>query len=244
MALPVLNAPTHELTLTSTGETIQFRPFLVKEEKLLLMALESGDDKEMMRAMRQIISGCVMNEVSIDKLPLFDIQYLFLNIRSESVGQTSQLRFKHPDDINSKGETCTHIQDIEINLKEIKPEAVEGHTKKIDLTDDVGVTMIYPGFDMYDKIVKLQDESALDVIFDIISASIEMIYKGEEVFYAEDHTKEELIDFLNSLSSIQFNKIRNFFQTMPYLRHEFDYTCEKCGCKEHVTLAGIEDFFA
>ena len=244
MALPVLNAPTHELTLTSTGETIQFRPFLVKEEKLLLMALESGDDKEMMRAMRQIISGCVMNEVSIDKLPLFNIQYLFLNIRSESVGQTSQLRFKHPDDINSKGETCTHIQDIEINLKEIKPEAVEGHTKKIDLTDDVGVTMIYPGFDMYDKIVKLQDESALDVIFDIISASIEMIYKGEEVFYAEDHTKEELIDFLNSLSSIQFNKIRNFFQTMPYLRHEFDYTCEKCGCKEHVTLAGIEDFFA
>ena len=244
MALPVLNAPTHELTLTSTGETIQFRPFLVKEEKLLLMALESGDDKEMMRAMRQIISSCVMNEVSIDKLPLFDIQYLFLNIRSESVGQTSQLRFKHSDDINSKGETCTHIQDIEINLKEIKPEAVEGHTKKIDLTDDVGVNMIYPGFDMYDKIVKLQDESALDVIFDIISASIEMIYKGEEVFYAEDHTKEELIDFLNSLSSIQFNKIRNFFQTMPYLRHEFDYTCEKCECKEHVTLAGIEDFFA
>ena len=130
MALPVLNAPTHELTLTSTGETIQFRPFLVKEEKLLLMALESGDEKEMMRSMKQIISSCVMNEVSIDKLPLFDIQYLFLNIRSQSVGETSQLRFKHPDDTNSKGETCTHIQDVEINLKEIKPEAVKGHTKK------------------------------------------------------------------------------------------------------------------
>ena len=244
MPLPKLAIPEYECTLPVTGLKVKYRPFLVKEEKILLMALESGDDKEMMRSMKQIISSCVMNEINVEKLPLFDIQYLFLNIRSQSVGETSQLRFKHPDDTNSKGETCTHIQDVEINLKEIKPEAVEGHTKKIDLTDDVGVTMVYPGFDMYDKIVALQDESALDVIFDIVSSSIEMIYKGDEVFYAEDHTKEELFEFLNSLSSLQFNKIRSFFQTMPYLRHEFDYTCEKCGCKEHVTLAGIEDFFA
>ena len=244
MALPVLNAPTYELTLTSSGETIQYRPFLVKEEKILLMALESGDDKEMMKAMKQIISSCVINEINVEKLPLFDIQYLFLNIRSQSVGETSQLRFKHPDETNSNGETCTHIQDVEINLKEIKPEAIEGHTKKIDLADDVGVTMTYPGFDMYDKIIALQDETALDVIFDIVSSSIEMIYKGEEVFYADDHTKEELLEFLNSLSSLQFNRIRSFFQTMPYLRYEFDYTCDKCGCSEHVTLAGIEDFFA
>jgi len=244
MALPVLNAPTHELTLTSTGETIQFRPFLVKEEKILLMALESGDEKEMIRAMKQIISSCVMGEVDIDKLPLFDIQYLFLNIRSQSVGEKVKLHFKHPESTNSNNEKCEHVQEIEIDLKNIKPEILEGHSKKIDLTDDVGVTMTYPGFDMYDKMVALQDESAVDVIFDIISDSIEMIYKGDEVFYAEDHTKEELVEFLNSLSSGQFNNIRNFFQTMPYLRHEFDYTCSKCGCSEHVTLTGIEDFFA
>ena len=244
MALPVLNAPTHELTLTSTGETIQFRPFLVKEEKILLMALESGNEKEMIRSMKQIISSCVMGEVDIEKLPLFDIQYLFLNIRSQSVGENSILRFKHPDELNSNNEHCEHIQEIEIDLKGIKPEQLPGHNKKIDLTSDIGLTMSYPGFDMYDKIISLQDESALDVIFDIVSESIEMIYKGDEIFYAEDHTKEELYEFLNSLSTLQFNKIRNFFQTMPYLRHEFDYTCEKCGCKEHVVLTGIEDFFA
>ena len=244
MALPVLNAPTYELTLSSSGETIQYRPFLVKEEKILLMALESGDEKEMMRSMKQIISSCVMNEVDIEKLPLFDIQYLFLNIRSLSVGEKSILRFKHPDELNSNNEKCEHIQEVEIDLKGIKPEQLPGHNKKIDLTSDIGLTMSYPGFDMYDKIISLQDESALDVIFDIVSESIEMIYKGDEIFYAEDHSKEDLIEFLNSLSTLQFNKIRNFFQTMPYLRHEFDYTCEKCGCKEHVVLTGIEDFFA
>ena len=244
MALPVLNAPTYELTLSSSGETIQYRPFLVKEEKILLMALESGDEKEMMRSMKQIISSCVMGEVDIEKLPLFDIQYLFLNIRSQSVGEKSILRFKHPDELNSNNEKCEHIQDVEIDLKGIKPEQLPGHNKKIDLTSDIGLTMSYPGFDMYDKIISLQDESALDVIFDIVSESIEMIYKGDEIFYAEDHSKEDLIEFLNSLSTLQFNKIRNFFQTMPYLRHEFDYTCEKCGCKEHVVLTGIEDFFA
>ena len=244
MALPVLNAPTHEMTLTSTGETLQFRPFLVKEEKILLMALESNDDKEMIRTMKQIISNCIITEVNIEKIPLFDIQYLFLNIRSKSIGETSRLRFKHPSELNSKDEECKHIQDVEINLKDIKPKAIEGHTKKIDLTNDVGVTMEYPNLDMYDKIVALQDETAIDAIFDIIANSVEMIYSGEDVFYAADHTKEEVLEFLNSLSSIQFNKIRTFFQTMPYLRHEFDYTCDKCSCKEHVTLTGIEDFFA
>ena len=116
MALPVLNAPTHELTLTSNGETIKFRPFLVKEEKLLLMALESNDDDEMMRAMKQLIKNCVLSDIDIEKIPLFDVQYIFLQIRCQSVGEEITLRFKHPDDKNSKGEKCEHIQDVKINL--------------------------------------------------------------------------------------------------------------------------------
>ena len=148
MALPVLNAPTHELTLTSNGETIKFRPFLVKEEKLLLMALESNDDDEMMRAMKQLIKNCVLSDIDIEKIPLFDVQYIFLQIRCQSVGEEITLRFKHPDDKNSKGEKCEHIQDVKINLKEIKPEAREGHTTKIDLSPDIGVVMSYPNIDM------------------------------------------------------------------------------------------------
>ena len=247
MALPVLNAPTHELTLTSTGETIQFRPFLVKEEKLLLMALESGDDKEMMRSMKQIISSCVMNDIDVEKLPIFDIQYLFLSMRSVSVGEEIDLRFKHPDDLNSNKEECKHIQDVKINLKQIKPTSLEGHTKKIDLSDSVGVVMKYPGLDMYNRFNKFDNDeevNAIDAVFDIMIDNIEMIYQDDSVFYTDDHTKEEMLDFLNSLNTKQFEDMRNFFQTMPYLRHEFDYVCDGCGCTEHVTLSGIEDFFA
>ena len=248
MALPVLNAPTHELTLTSTGETIQFRPFLVKEEKILLMALESGDDKEMMRATKQIISNCVTEEIDIEKLPIFDIQYIFLKLRGQSIGDVVTLRFKHRDEKNEKGEVCDHIQEVNVDLSKIKPEPIEGHEKKIQLSDNIGVVMKYPQLDTFQKISNYDFENktnnTFDAIFDIMSDSLEMIYQDDEVFYKDDHTNEEIMEFFGSLNTKQFEKIRTFFTTMPYLRHEFDYTCEKCGCKEHVVLNGIEDFFA
>jgi hypothetical protein len=246
MALPVLNAPTHELTLTSTGETITFRPFLVKEEKLLLMALESNDDNEMMRAMKQLITNCVIGDIDIEKIPLFDIQYIFLQIRCQSVGEEIVLKFKHPEDKNEKGEECKHVQEVTINLNDIKPEAREGHTKKIELSNEIGVVMRYPNVDMLNIFAQTENttDGALDKIFEVITKNIEMIYQGEEVFYTDDHTQEELNEFLNSLSSKQFNMIREFFQTMPYLRHEFKFICEKCSCSENVNLSGVEDFFA
>ncbi len=246
MALPVLNAPTHELTLTSTGETIKFRPFLVKEEKILLMALESGNEDDMLNAMKQIITNCIIGEIDLEKIPLFDIQYIFLKLRGHSVGEKIQLRFKHPEDTNSKGDKCEHVTDIEIDLSTIKPEKLEGHTQKIDLTSEIGVTMSYPTIDMFQKFSQFQEDQsvAIESIFGIMVTHIDMIYQGEDVFYKDEHSEEELHDFLNSLTSEQFEKIRNFFQTMPYLRHEFDFTCDACGCSEHVELNGLEDFFA
>jgi len=244
MALPVMNAPTHEMTLTSTGETIHFRPFLVKEEKILLMALESNDEKDMMNAMKQIISNCVIEDIDIEKLPIFDIQYIFLNLRSQSVGEKIQLKFKHPDNKNSKNEECEHIQEIELDISKIKPESKEGHNKKISLDSDIGIIMNYPNIDMFTKFNEFEEHTnAIDTIFDVIIKDIEMIYQGENVFYAEDHTENELKDFLGSLNNKQFENIRNFYQTMPYLRHEFDFACDKCNCIEHVSLNGIEDFF-
>tara|TARA_Y100000593_G_scaffold85392_1_gene162349 strand:+ start:996 stop:1733 length:738 start_codon:yes stop_codon:yes gene_type:complete len=245
MALPVLNAPTYELTLTSSGETIRYRPFLVKEEKILLMALESNDEQEMMRAMKQIIKNCISSNIEIEKLPIFDIQYIFLKLRSQSVGEEVTLRFKHPQEKNVNNETCTHIQDVKINLANIKPVSQDGHSSKIELTDKVGVVMKYPKFEMFQTLSDIaENDDAMDAIFNMVSDNIEMIYQNDEVFYADDHSKEELSEFLYSLNSQQFEMIRNFFQTMPYLRHEFDYVCDACGCTEHVTLNGIEDFFA
>ena len=158
MALPVLNAPTYELTLTSTGETIHFRPFLVKEEKILLMALESNDEKEMMRAMKQIISNCIIEDINIEKLPLFDVQYIFLQLRVQSVGDILTLRFQHNNGKNINGEECDHVQNFDIDIGKIKPESLEGHTKKIELTSDVGVTMQYPTIDLYQRLSEIESE--------------------------------------------------------------------------------------
>lgn len=246
MALPVLNAPTHEMTLVSNGQTIKFRPFLVKEEKILLMALESNDENEMTNAMRQIISNCVIDDIDIDDLPIFDIQYIFLQLRSKSVGEVVTLTFKHPDNLNKEKQECKHVQQVEINLANVKPTSTGEHSNKIDLTPEIGVTMKYPKLDFYSKLMEMatNEDATIQSMFDIMTSSIDMIYQGDNVFYRTDHSEEEMNDFLNSLTASQFDKIRNFFQTMPYLRHEFDYTCGGCGSTEHVMLNGIEDFFA
>ena len=246
MALPVLNAPTHEMTLVSNGQTIKFRPFLVKEEKILLMALESNNDGEMLNSMKQIINNCVLDDIDVEELPLFDVQYIFLQLRSKSVGEVVELRFKHPDDKNLNGEECKHEQNVKINISDIKPSSLQGHSNKIQLTPDIGVTMKYPKIDIFRKMMLMDqnDSSSVEAIFDIMISSIDMIYQGDEIFYKDDHSEEEMNNFLSSLTSEQFNKLRDFFQTMPYLRHEFEYKCTKCGVEQKVMLNGIEDFFA
>ncbi len=248
MALPKLDTPLYDLTLTSNEKIVKYRPFLVKEEKILLMALESNQDVEMYNAMKQILNNCIINkkDIDIDKLPIFDVQYLFLQLRAKSVGEIAEVTLKHPNGKNKKGENCNGVQQLEINLSEIKPKIGETHSKNISINDNIGVSMKYPTLDFFEKIEEKQDEEepVVDALFNAIADSIEYIYQGDDIFYAEEHSKEEILDFINNLNNEQFEKLKNFFSTMPTLEHKANYICSACGSEEELVLNGVEDFFA
>lgn len=247
MTLPIINTPTYTLELISNNKSITYRPFLVKEEKILLMALEGGDEKEMIAATKNIISSCIIDsDFDINNIPLFEIQYLFLQIRSKSVGEVVEVTLKHPNGKNKEGNECDGIQTISINLSEVKPKIPKGHSKKIELTDKIGVVMKYPTMNFFEKLNKLdeQNEKAINAIFEVITDGIDYIYQEENVYYSNEYSKEELTNFVNNLNSKQFEKIRNFFSTMPTISHEETFKCSKCGSQEVLTLNGIDDFFA
>ena len=237
MALPVLTTPTYELEVPSTEEKIKYRPFLVKEEKILLIALESGENAEIVQAIGQIVSECTFNKLDLGGMPMFDVEYMFLQIRAKSVGETSQLRLLCPDDKKS-------YADVEIDLNDIGVEVIEGHTNKIELTDEMGIIMQYPTIDSFAKIGISSITS--DNMFDVIGSCISQIYdkKGEEVFEAKDSTKQELIDFVEQLNSKQFLEVQQFFDTMPKLTHTVEIENPKTKVKGKVTLNGLNDFFA
>tara|TARA_B110000285_G_scaffold232280_1_gene302972 strand:+ start:732 stop:1445 length:714 start_codon:yes stop_codon:yes gene_type:complete len=237
MALPVLTTPTYELEVPSTGEKLKYRPFLVKEEKILLMALESADNAEIIQAIKTIVSECTFNKLGLGDMPIFDVEYIFLQIRSKSVGEVSNLRLLCEDD----GKTYA---DIEINLSEIAVEVVENHTNKIELTDEMGIIMTYPTIDSYVNtgISTINTGNMLDVI----SSCILQIYdkKGEEVFEAKDQSKKELTDFIEQLNTQQFKDLQKFFDTMPKLTHTLIVENPKTKVKNKVILSGLSDFFA
>ena len=236
MALPVLITPTYELEVPSTEEKIKYRPFLVKEEKILLIALESSNNTEIIQAIGQIVSECTFNKLDLGKMPMFDVEYMFLQIRAKSVGETSQLRLLCPDDKKS-------YADVEIDLNDIGVEVIEGHTNKIELTDEMGIIMKYPTIDSFQStgITSISSSNMLDVI----SSCILQIYdkKGEEVHYAKDQTVKELIDFIEQLSSQQFKDLQKFFDTMPTLKHTIMVENPKTKVKNKIELNGLNDFF-
>ena len=236
MALPVLTTPTYELEVPSTEEKIKYRPFLVKEEKILLIALESSNNTEIIQAIGQIVSECTFNKLDLGKMPMFDVEYMFLQIRAKSVGETSQLRLLCPDDKKS-------YADVEIDLNDIGVEVIEGHTNKIELTDEMGIIMKYPTIDSFQStgITSISSSNMLDVI----SSCILQIYdkKGEEVHYAKDQTVKELIDFIEQLSSQQFKDLQKFFDTMPRLKHTIMVENPKTKVKNKIELNGLNDFF-
>ena len=237
MALPKLNTPSYELEIPSTDEKVKFRPFLVKEEKILMIAMESQDQKQIVQAVKDIVSACTYNKLDIDDMPMFDVEYVFLQIRAKSVGEVSKLKILCPDD----GKTYAPVS---VDLTKVEVQVDEGHTNKIELTKDTGLIMTYPTFKTMDSLgdTKLKSENMLDVI----SSCILQIYenKGEKVYEAKDQTKAELIEFLEQLNSTQFTEVRKFFDTMPKLKHDIKVKNPKTKKESKVTLSGLNDFFA
>ena len=229
MSLPKLNVPVYETILPSTEKVIKFRPFLVKEEKVLLTAMEDGSQTALMNAIKTIIKNCVQSKMNVEKLPLFDIEYLFLKLRSKSVGEVTEIGLK------CTNTECDGITDIPINMDEINVTKPEGHSKKIMISDEVGVVMSYPVI----KTAGITEENGMEIIKDCI----EMIFTEEETHERDSFKSKELDEFIDSMDTKQFGKIKEFFDTMPKLQHTINYKCVKCGKDEETTLQGLDSFF-
>ena len=232
MTLPVINTPTNELTVPSTKEKITYRPFLVKEEKILLTAMETGGEQDMVLALKQIVNNCLIKEMDIDHLATFDLEYIFLNLRSKSVGEVATINITCPDDEETQ-------VPVEIPLDEVEVTFPEGHTNKIELTDTIGLTMRYPDF----TLASVTRESNTEYLFDMIKGCIAQITEGETVHERVDFNEKELDTFLDSLSTKQLEGVQNFFETMPKLRHEVTVTNPKTKKNNKVTLEGLVAFF-
>ena len=233
MTLPVINTPTYELVVPSTKETLVYRPFLVKEEKILLMAMEEEKDTQLNRALKQVVNNCTFEKLDVGKLPLFDLEYIFLRIRAKSVGEVAKIQVLCEDD----GETYVPV---EIDLESIEVEFQEDHTTKIELTDEIGIEMGYPTFEFLNF---KADETEVNQLFDIIGSSIERVYEGETVYEKADFSKKDLKVFLESLTSEQFLRVQKFFETMPRLRHKLEVVNPKTKKKNEITLEGLQAFF-
>ena len=236
MALPKIDVPIYELTVPSTDEKIKYRPFLVKEEKLLLIAMESGENSDILRAVKDIVDSCTFNKMKIGNMPMFDVEYIFLQIRAKAVGEVSTLRILCRDDMKTYAK-------VEVDLNEIEVRVTDAHTNKIELSDEMGVIMKYPTVDSFVE-NKIDDISPANML-DVIVTCIDKIYdkKGEEVFDAKDSTKQELIDFVEQMNTTQFADVQKFFDTMPSLTHEITVKNPKTKKESKVTLNGLNDFF-
>jgi hypothetical protein len=239
MGLPKISTPTYELELPSSGQTIKYRPFLVKEEKLLVIALESEDTKQITNAIKVVIKNCISTkEVKVETLPTFDIEYLFLNIRGKSVGEQVDVNIICPDD----NETNVNVS---INLDDIKVIKNEEHTNKIKVDKSIMMEMKYPSLEQFIKNnFDFNNENAMEQSFDLISSCIDKIYTEDEVWSTADVTKKELTEFLESMNSSQFKEIEKFFETMPKLSHKISVINPKTKVESEVILEGLASFFA
>ena len=239
MPLPKIATPTYELVLPSTKQTIKYRPFLVKEEKLLVLALESEDNKQITNAVKAVIKSCVTSRgVKVEQLPTFDIEYLFLNIRGKSVGEEVEVNITAPDD----GETQIPIT---ISLDEIKVVENEDHNKQIKLDDELMMEMRYPSLDQFIKNnFSMSDDMNIEKSFELVASCIDKIYNEEEVWSTSDVSKKEVLEFLEGMNSLQFKQIEKFFETMPKLSHTVEVVNPKTKEKSTIVLEGLSSFFA
>ena len=236
MALPIVETPRYELTLPSQETKVQYRPFLVKEEKILYVALESGDEKEMQQATKQILKSVTFDKLNVEELPTFDVEYIFLQVRAKSVGEIAKFKIICPDDKETYG-------DVEVDLSKVEVQVDDAHTNNIVLDEKrkLGVVMKYPNM----KVLYSQEFKSLkyEDIISLIIGCVEYIYEGEKNYPVSESTREELKDFFESLPQEQFGKIRKFFESMPRLRHETKVKNPKTGVESKITFSGLQDFF-
>ena len=239
MPLPKIATPTYQLELPSTGKTISYRPFLVKEEKVLVIALESEDTKQITTAIKAVLKNCVLTKgVKVETLPTFDIEYLFLNIRGKSVGEELEVNIICPDDEE------TNVP-IFINLDDIQIQKSDEHNNQIKLDDNLMMEMRYPSLDQFIKNnFDFNEENVMDQSFELIATCIDKIYTEDEVWATADCTKKEVKEFLESMNSSQFKQIEKFFETMPKLSHTLEVTNPNTKVKSEVVLEGLASFFA
>ena len=239
MPLPKIATPTYELELPSTGKTIKYRPFLVKEEKLLVLALESNDTKEITNAIKAVLKDCIQTRgIKVETLPTFDIEYLFLNIRGKSVGEEIEVSILCPDD----GETYAEVQ---INIDDINVLKDSKHSNKIKIDDTLMMEMRYPSLNEFIKNnFDFETTNQVDQSFDLIASCVDKIYSEDEVWASDDFSKKEIMEFLEQMNSSQFKEIEKFFSTMPKLSHEIEVLNPKTNKKGTVVLEGLSSFFA
>ena len=236
MALPKLDLPIYELVLPSTKKKVKYRPFLVKEEKVLLIALESNDEKNIREAVVQLLKGCIQSRLKVENLSTFDLEYIFLNIRAVSVGEQVEMKITCTDDNKTEVGYTLNLQDVEVNFP-------KGHTNKIMLTDTTGIIMKYPSFSRFVESNFTEKEINQESVLDIIAESIDQIFQGDEVFDESTTTKKEFLQFVESLTTEQLTKIQEFFETAPKLQHTFKIKNPNTGVESDYTISGLNNFF-
>lgn len=242
--LPKIEVPIYDLNLLSTGQKVKFRPFTVKEEKLFLMAAEANDAKSIIDTVKQIVNNCLIDKINVDELPIFDIENIFINLRSKSVGEIVNLRYKCNNkiqDVETKEEkTCNNLVEVDVNLNEIISKEKLKKDNKIEITENLGIVMNYPSL----KILSTWDgNDENSSILETVVSCIDFIYDKENIYYAKDTPKEELVEFIESMQTKDLDKIKDFFDSAPKLRTNIHFKCPKCNYEENVLVEGLESFF-
>ena len=239
MALPQLNLIKYDMTIPSTGQEIKYRPFVVREEKVLLTAIESDDAQQISNAMRDIVEVCTFKEVDVKALAMFDLELIFLKLRAASVGENAEVA------LTCSNEECKHQNPVKINLAEVELKGDPKAAAVVQITDTVGVSLKYPTvLKVEDTLKASKPEAGIDIAIAMIAASIESIHDADSVYPASESTAQELVDFIESLNKEQFTKVQEFFDNFPKLKEDVEFTCEKCKTVNNVTLEGLNDFFA
>lgn len=240
MALPKIDTPIYDLELPLSKKKIRFRPFLVKEQKNLLMAMESEDKESIEQNVKQVLNNCTVTEdIDIEKLPVIDVEYYFLQLRARSVGEVVENKYRCDNMVEEKA--CGNIMETSLNLLDIKVEGIVEGKDVIELTDTISIKLKYPEFSVLNKLSKLTSVS--DIAFEMIAESVEYIYDGEQFYYAKEVSSNEILEFIESLNHQQFSKIEDFFSNLPKIEKKIEMKCSRCGFEHKLDVEGLESFF-